>query len=47
VRGVAAWERRPSADDLLRDRVARGWKPTASLLKEGEKVIGHACTVAR
>jgi len=39
---VAVWKRRPDADELLRWRVERGWEPTPSLLKEGQRILGHA-----
>jgi hypothetical protein len=42
---VAVWTHRPTADELLARRVALGWKPTCSLLKEGPKVLGHAATL--
>jgi hypothetical protein len=46
VTAVAVWNHRPTADDLLRDRLARGWHPTASRLKGGDRVLGHAaCAV--
>jgi len=36
----------PTADELLRDRLERGWKPTASRLKGGDRILGHAaCAV--
>ncbi|MBI3792333.1 MAG: hypothetical protein HY275_15840 [Gemmatimonadetes bacterium] len=44
---VAVWPVMPDADALLHDRLARGWKPTPTRLKEGERVLGHAaCVVA-
>jgi hypothetical protein len=42
---VAAWDRKPTADELLARRVALGWKPTCSLLKGGPKVLGHAASL--
>jgi hypothetical protein len=39
---VAIWDHAPSADELLEARVARGWAPTASALKDGERILGHA-----
>ncbi|MEQ1570373.1 MAG: hypothetical protein ABMA64_32360 [Myxococcota bacterium] len=36
------WERPPSADELLADRLAFGWKPTPSSLAAGPRVLGHA-----
>jgi len=37
------WDHRPSADELLDARVARGWMPRTSALQEGERVLGFAC----
>jgi hypothetical protein len=37
------WDHRPDADELLAARVARGWRPTASELQGGARVLGHAC----
>jgi hypothetical protein len=39
------WEAKPTADAMLHARLARGWKPTASPLKDGDRVLGHACTL--
>jgi hypothetical protein len=39
------WARQPDADELLRDRVERGWKPTASRLKAGDRILGHAACI--
>jgi hypothetical protein len=40
------WDHRPDAAQLLQDRLQRGWSPTPSKLKEGEKVLGYAaCAV--
>jgi hypothetical protein len=45
VTAVAVWDRRPDADALLADRLARGWTPTPTGLKGGAQVLGHACRV--
>ena len=37
------WDHRPDADELLAARVERGWRPTATELRDGPKVLGHAC----
>jgi hypothetical protein len=37
------WEHKPTADAMLEARLARGWKPTATALKDGDKILGHAC----
>jgi hypothetical protein len=42
---VAVWSFQPDADDLLRFRLANGWRPTASSLKDGDRVLGHAACV--
>jgi len=40
------WDHRPSAAELLEARLARGWRPTASELKGGARVLGYAaCAV--
>jgi hypothetical protein len=46
VLGVSVWDHRPTADEILADRLARGWKPTASALREGDVVVGHAACAA-
>ena len=47
INGVSVWDHAPSADELLAARVARGWRPTASALKTGDTVLGHAaCLVS-
>ena len=37
------WDHRPTADELLAARVSRGWQPTPTELRDGPKVLGHAC----
>jgi hypothetical protein len=44
---VAAWDHKPTADELLTRRVAAGWAPTCSLLKGGPRVLGHAAVLAQ
>jgi hypothetical protein len=40
------WDHPPRADELLADRIAHGWRPTPSRLREGERVLGYAaCAV--
>jgi hypothetical protein len=41
------WDHRPSADELLDARVARGWIPRASDLRDGPQILGHACKLPR
>jgi len=36
------WDHRPTAAELLDHRLASGWRPTPSLLKEGDVVEGYA-----
>jgi hypothetical protein len=47
VNGVSVWDHRPTADELLAARVAAGWTPTPTALVDGERVLGHACRLAR
>ena len=42
---VAVWGKHPSADELLEYRLAKGWKPTLSRMKDGDRVEGHAACV--
>ena len=43
---VAVFDHVPDAAELLARRLARGWRPTPSALKEGERVLGYAaCAV--
>ncbi|HEY8563432.1 MAG TPA: hypothetical protein VIL74_23840 [Pyrinomonadaceae bacterium] len=43
---VAVFDFRPSADELLQLRLENGWRPTASSLKDGDRILGHAaCTI--
>lgn len=39
---VAVWAQPPSNDALLEDRLAAGWKPTASQLVSGPRILGYA-----
>jgi hypothetical protein len=40
------WGHQPDDDELLRARLDAGWKPTASMLQGGDRVLGHAaCAV--
>jgi hypothetical protein len=47
VTAVAVWDHAPSADELLDARVARGWEPTPTGLKDGAKVLGYAARLHR
>lgn len=42
---VAVWDHRPSPRELLEERQARGWKPTPSGLKGGDRVLGYAACI--
>jgi hypothetical protein len=43
---VAIWDHRPTAAELLARRLREGWTPTASSLKDGDRVLGFAeCAV--
>ena len=42
---VAVWSHRPMARELLDARLEGGWAPTASPLKEGDRVLGFAACV--
>ena len=42
---VAIWDHRPTAAEILDRRVASGWAPTASALKDGQRVLGYAACV--
>lgn len=39
---VSIWPGRPSADMLLEGRLAHGWKPIASRLTTGNRILGYA-----
>jgi len=45
VTAVAVFPTRPNAGSLLEARFERGWRPTASLLKDGPRVLGYAACV--
>ncbi len=42
VTAVAVWNQRPTADELLEARLARGWSPTPTAMKDGHVILGHA-----
>jgi hypothetical protein len=39
---VAVWDEKPTPDQLLEKRLADGWQPTATLLRKGPTILGHA-----
>jgi len=45
VTAVAVFPVRPDAGMLLEARLARGWQPTPSALKDGHRVLGYAACV--
>ena len=48
ITAVAVWNHQPSASELLDARFARGWKPTPSDLRDGERILGYAaCAVTQ
>jgi hypothetical protein len=42
VTAVAVWDHLPSAAELLDARLARGWTPTPTATREGDKILGYA-----
>jgi hypothetical protein len=42
VMAVAIWDHWPSADELLRGRMERGWRPTPTATIDGDVVLGYA-----
>jgi hypothetical protein len=46
VTAVAVWDHAPSADELLDARIAKGWRPIATELKDGPRILGHACRLS-
>jgi len=47
VTAVAVFRTRPDARTLLDARLARGWRPTPTSLRDGARVLGYAaCVVA-
>jgi hypothetical protein len=45
VTAVAVFDHKPTAHELLERRLARGWHPTPSRLKDGHRVLGYAACV--
>jgi hypothetical protein len=44
---VATWDHRPTADELLQARLARGWEPTPTATRDGDLILGHAACRVR
>ncbi len=42
ITAVAVWDHLPSAEELLNRRRQSDWSPRPSILKEGDRVVGHA-----
>ncbi|HEX6738365.1 MAG TPA: hypothetical protein VF310_08845 [Vicinamibacteria bacterium] len=42
---VSVWDHRPDAGELLAQRIAAGWTPTPSELRDGPAVEGYAACV--
>ncbi len=39
---VAVWDHAPNAQELLEARMARGWTPTPTATRDGDKILGYA-----
>jgi hypothetical protein len=39
---VAIWDHHPTPRELLDARLARGWRPTPTPLRSGDRVLGFA-----
>jgi hypothetical protein len=42
VTAVAVWGHRPTPQELLEARLARGWRPTPTATREGAQILGYA-----
>jgi hypothetical protein len=42
---VSVWDHLPTASEILDQRLAAGWRPTPSRLREGDVVEGFAACV--
>jgi hypothetical protein len=47
VTAVAVWDHRPGPAELLAARVERGWTPTPTAMKDGERILGYAACLVR
>lgn len=45
ITAVAVFDHQPNAAELLAYRLERGWRPTPTSLKTGDKVLGYAACV--
>jgi hypothetical protein len=41
------WDHRPTADELLADRLAHAWTPTPTSTVDGPQILGHACRLSK
>lgn len=41
VASISAWDHRPSAEELLDARLARGWRPASTPTRTGPQVLGY------
>jgi hypothetical protein len=41
------WDHEPAADELLHARLADGWQPTPTAMRDGDVVLGHAACLVR
>jgi hypothetical protein len=42
---VAIWDHLPTPQELLEERLDRGWKPIPSPLVDGDQVLGYAACI--
>jgi hypothetical protein len=42
VTAVSVWDHRPTPDEVLDDRLARGWTATPTATVDGPRVLGYA-----
>jgi hypothetical protein len=42
VTAVAVWDHAPNEEELLKARLARGWTPTPTATRDGDKILGYA-----
>jgi hypothetical protein len=47
VTAVAVWDHEPEAQELLEARLARGWQPMLSDVREGNPILGYAACLYR
>jgi len=48
VTAVAVWDHCPTEEELLEARLAAGWTPTPTAMRDGDKILGYAaCLIER